>query len=100
MPTYTINGRKFTSQEPLSDSDLEELATSVGITPPAAPPSTMQQLSHNVENLSPRHLELQQKVHSTQQINLGQSTRCHSATCGISTLARSTMSKYRHSVTS
>jgi hypothetical protein len=44
MPTYTINGRKFTSQEPLSDSDLEELATSVGITPPAASPSTMQQL--------------------------------------------------------
>ena len=44
MPTYTINGRKFTSQEPLSDADLEELATSAGIAPPAAPPSTMQQL--------------------------------------------------------
>ena len=44
MPTYTINGRKFTSQEPLSDLDLEELATSAGIAPPAAPLSTMQQL--------------------------------------------------------
>jgi hypothetical protein len=44
MPTYTINGRKFTSQEPLSDADLEELATSAGIAPPAAPPSRMQQL--------------------------------------------------------
>lgn len=44
MPTYTINGRKFTSQEPLSDSDLEELAASSGITPPAPPPSFSQQL--------------------------------------------------------
>jgi hypothetical protein len=44
MPTYTINGRKFTSQEPLSDSDLEELAASSGITPPAPAPSIAQRL--------------------------------------------------------
>ena len=44
MPTYTINGRKFTSENPLSDADLEELAASAGITPPAAQPSMAQRL--------------------------------------------------------
>jgi len=44
MPTYTINGRKFTSEQPLSDADLEELASSQGITPPQAAPSMARQL--------------------------------------------------------
>lgn len=45
MPTYTINGRRFTSETPLSESDLEELAASSGVAAaPAEPPSRMQQL--------------------------------------------------------
>ena len=38
MPTYTINGRRFTSETALSDSDLEELAASAGATPTPAQP--------------------------------------------------------------
>lgn len=44
MPTYTINGRRFTSETALSDSDLEELAASAGATPtPAQPTQPAQQ---------------------------------------------------------
>jgi hypothetical protein len=46
MPTYTINGRKFTSEQPLSDADLEELAASQGITPPTATPSIARQVGN------------------------------------------------------
>jgi hypothetical protein len=38
MPTYTINGRRFTSEVALSDSDLEELAASTGAAPTATQP--------------------------------------------------------------
>jgi hypothetical protein len=54
MPTYTINGRRFTSESALSDADLEELAASAGAAPtpaqptqpaqPQAPVSTMEQM--------------------------------------------------------
>jgi hypothetical protein len=45
MPTYTINGRRFTSETPLSDADLEELAASTGATAaPTKPPSRLEQL--------------------------------------------------------
>jgi hypothetical protein len=39
MPTYTINGRRFTSEVALSDSDLEELAASTGAAPAPAQPT-------------------------------------------------------------
>jgi hypothetical protein len=43
MPTYTINGRRFTSEVALSDSDLEELAASAGATPTPAQPTQQAQ---------------------------------------------------------
>lgn len=44
MPTYTINGRRFTSETALSDADLEELAASAGATPtPSQPAQPAQQ---------------------------------------------------------
>jgi hypothetical protein len=44
MPTYTINGKRFTSEQPLSDSDLEALAASIPKPQAAAEPTTMERV--------------------------------------------------------
>lgn len=44
MPTYTINGKRFTSETPLSDTDLEALAASVPKPQAVAEPTTMEKV--------------------------------------------------------
>lgn len=44
MPTYTINGKRFTSETPLSDTDLEALAASVPKPQAAVEPTTMERV--------------------------------------------------------
>ena len=44
MPTYTINGKRFTSETPLSDADLEALAASVPKPQAVTEPTTMERV--------------------------------------------------------
>jgi hypothetical protein len=56
MPTYTINGRRFTSAVALSDADLEELAASTGAAPtPVQPtqPAQPQATQYTADQMAP-----------------------------------------------
>lgn len=44
MPTYTINGKRFTSETPLSNTDLEALAASVPRPQAVVEPTTMERV--------------------------------------------------------